>query len=352
MPPIQAEARLKDDIKAINTITITVAAYFLCYVPAILYAVVGSQKENLADAWFGFIAWYSVYISSTVNPVIYYLRKPRCRNAFKQFLKDPFGSSDFKEKPNGLGGGEKRHNEVMARKRNGEKVESGEGYEGYAGKRRNALVIVSIEDLDDVGEAEAEKGVDGSAPNLQVQDSEKEEEAVESYDEVPKKRGLKQESRKRQASSCKTKVYPQGVIDMATTIKQEGQKQEVNAHCTERETCDVHDSSGEGTNGEYELTQGQVQEQKHNQKLRQEPEEGAKAGAGPGTGRSKTGSNSKSQKKERKQVQKQTRKQEQEQEQEQEQQQQQEQEQQQQQQQQPEARGRGEAQDKEALAGH
>ena len=48
-----------------------------------------------------FIAWYSLYISSALNPIIYYPLARRCRSVFKQFLKDPFGSSDFKENPNG-----------------------------------------------------------------------------------------------------------------------------------------------------------------------------------------------------------------------------------------------------------
>jgi len=58
-------------------------------------------EENQTEIRFGFIAWYSLYISSAVNPVIYYLRTSRFRSAFKQFLKDSFGSSDFKQKPCG-----------------------------------------------------------------------------------------------------------------------------------------------------------------------------------------------------------------------------------------------------------
>ncbi|KAL9971121.1 hypothetical protein ACROYT_G023608 [Oculina patagonica] len=103
LPRIQAEARLKYDIKATKTIAITIASYFFCYGPAIVYAVVGLQNENLANSWFAFIAWYSTYTSSAVNPIIYYLRSSRCRFAFKQFLKEPFGSSDFREKPTGHG---------------------------------------------------------------------------------------------------------------------------------------------------------------------------------------------------------------------------------------------------------
>ena len=100
---LQAKARLQHDIKVTKTIAITVAAYFLSYVPAILYAVLGNQAENLADSWFGFIAWYAIFFSSAVNPFIYYFRTSRFRSAFKPLFKDPFGSSDFKETAKQLG---------------------------------------------------------------------------------------------------------------------------------------------------------------------------------------------------------------------------------------------------------
>ena len=56
LPPLQAEARLKEDIKAIKTIAMTIAAYFLCYVPSIAFAMAGTAKENVEVSWFGFIA--------------------------------------------------------------------------------------------------------------------------------------------------------------------------------------------------------------------------------------------------------------------------------------------------------
>ena len=70
-----------------------------------------------------FIASCSLYISSTVNPVIYYLPTSRFRSAFKQFLKDPFGSSDFKEKPTGRRQEEKRQTEEMGRKKDAERAD-------------------------------------------------------------------------------------------------------------------------------------------------------------------------------------------------------------------------------------
>ena len=47
-----------------------------------------------------------------MNPIIYYFRTNRFRSAFKQFVKDPFGSSDFKEKPTNRSKGEKQKGEV------------------------------------------------------------------------------------------------------------------------------------------------------------------------------------------------------------------------------------------------
>ncbi|KAJ7358739.1 hypothetical protein OS493_021515 [Desmophyllum pertusum] len=119
LPPLQAEARLKTDIKASKTISITIAAYFACYVPSVVYAIVAVQKKTLAESWFGFFAYYSLYLSSAVNPIIYYVRSSRFRSAFRQFLKDPLGSSDIKAKLRGQNNGEVRKIDVMASKRNG-----------------------------------------------------------------------------------------------------------------------------------------------------------------------------------------------------------------------------------------
>ncbi|KAL9985918.1 hypothetical protein ACROYT_G008372 [Oculina patagonica] len=155
LPPLQAEARLKCDIKAITTIAITIATYFLCYVPSIVVAVVGLKHENQAEHWFGFTAWYCLYISSTVNPIIYYLRTNRFRSAFKQFFRDPLGSSDFKEKPSGRGTGVKRKaNITISRKRDGIKAKSGKTLEvqfdenqKHSGEKNNEMVILAINNL-------------------------------------------------------------------------------------------------------------------------------------------------------------------------------------------------------------
>ena len=152
LPPLQAEARLKNDIKASKSIAITIAAYFACYVPAIVYAIVAVQKKTIAESWFGFFAYYSIHLSCAVNPIIYYVRSCRFRSAFRQFLKDPFGSSDIKEKPSGQNNGEVRKSGVMASKRVGKyafKVDVDENHtrQKISEDQGNGIMILSIKKL-------------------------------------------------------------------------------------------------------------------------------------------------------------------------------------------------------------
>ena len=123
----------------------TVAAYFISYVPAIAYAVMGQKDSSQADSWFAFVAWAATFFSSVVNPIIYYVRTSRFRSAFKQFLKDPFGSSDFKEKQTGKGV-RKGNLGTDASKKNGKKIAS-KSQEMYHGSRRNGISVVPVEAL-------------------------------------------------------------------------------------------------------------------------------------------------------------------------------------------------------------
>ena len=251
LPPLQAQARLQSDIQASITIAITITAYFLSYIPTIVYAVVpGLQKETQSGNWFGFIAWYSLYFSSAVNPIIYYLRTKRFRSAFKQFLKDPLGSSDFKEKPNGHGNGKRWNVELMARKVNGARADGREawGVERDAQQRRqkysertNSLVILSIENpeahpcvhQEDEERSEYERTKEQSrearALKIQVQNQceRNEKEAEERNEEVAKE---KVSSGKQLPSSSRTeKVHPLGVTEMYNTGDQDKEKGNVNA---------------------------------------------------------------------------------------------------------------------------
>lgn len=268
LPPLQAEARLQSEIKATKTIAITVAAFVLCYVPTIAYAAVGGSRERKqVNPWFAFIASSSLYISSAVNPIIYYLRTKRFRLAFKQFLKDPFGSSDFNGEPNSQVKGELKD---KPRKWDGKRVEGGDAHQTkhenqtgqkYSGKRRNGIGILSIESLEadlyvhhDVGDGrEYEEGKEESGDarrssrqarnSCQGQIEESEEE-----NEVSKNCGLENESRKQQPFSSRKKVFSMGVssIGKAGASADEG-KPDVNVRCSERETKS-RDSSEKSTN--------------------------------------------------------------------------------------------------------
>ena len=99
----------QNDIKATKTVAMTITAFFFCYVPVIVYAVIGQHDgRSQADSWFSFLSWFTLLFSTVVNPIIYYLRSSRFRSAFKQFIKDPFGSNDFKENSRWSGKGKKQ----------------------------------------------------------------------------------------------------------------------------------------------------------------------------------------------------------------------------------------------------
>ena len=97
LSPLQAEVRLKRDIRACKTIAIIIATNFFTHVPAILFAVVDLENGSLAQSWLAFFAVYIHYLSSALNPIIYYVRNSRLQSALRQFLEDPLGSRDFRE---------------------------------------------------------------------------------------------------------------------------------------------------------------------------------------------------------------------------------------------------------------
>ena len=97
LPPLQAEARLQQDIKATKTVAMAVVTYFICYVPTISFAASGQNAEEIR--WFGFLAAFTTFFSSASNPIIYVLRNRRCLAALRQLLKDPCGRTPFQERP-------------------------------------------------------------------------------------------------------------------------------------------------------------------------------------------------------------------------------------------------------------
>ena len=112
LPPLQAEARFKQDIKATKTVALAVVTYFVCYVPAIAAAVWHRDADNTLHSWFNFLSSFCTLASSASNPIIYVMRNRRFRAALRQIVKDPCGRTPFQERPvrNGKGGQEQRHN--------------------------------------------------------------------------------------------------------------------------------------------------------------------------------------------------------------------------------------------------
>ncbi|KAL9951403.1 hypothetical protein ACROYT_G044058 [Oculina patagonica] len=100
LPPLCAEARLKKDIKAAKTVSMTIALYYICYIPLVVFSIWRRNDETkIINAWSAFTVSFLVFLSSTLNPIIYVLRYRRTRSAFRQFLKDPCGTSAYRENP-------------------------------------------------------------------------------------------------------------------------------------------------------------------------------------------------------------------------------------------------------------
>ena len=91
---LQAKARIRNDLNSTKTIAMTIAAFFLCYLPVLIYALVARLDGSKANFWFFYSSWLVHCFSTIVNPLIYYTRANRFRYALKQFLKDPFGKGD------------------------------------------------------------------------------------------------------------------------------------------------------------------------------------------------------------------------------------------------------------------
>ncbi|KAL9951404.1 hypothetical protein ACROYT_G044059 [Oculina patagonica] len=100
LPPLCAEARLKMDIKATKTVAMTVALYYICYIPTIVFSIWRHNEEDrVFNAWFAFIVTFCTFLSSALNPIIYVARNRRNRSALRQLLKNPCGTSAYRENP-------------------------------------------------------------------------------------------------------------------------------------------------------------------------------------------------------------------------------------------------------------
>ena len=100
LPPLAAEARLKNDIKATKTVAMAIAVYYICYIPIIVFSIWRRNEEKrFSNLWYGFMLIFATFLPSALNPIIYVLRSRRHRSAFRQFLKDPCGTSAYRENP-------------------------------------------------------------------------------------------------------------------------------------------------------------------------------------------------------------------------------------------------------------
>ena len=86
------------DVRVAKTVAASALAYLMCYIPFILFAVLGHQRSSSSRAgWPGFLAQFCVFLSNGINPVIYCFRTRRFRSALAQFLKDPCGKRPMQE---------------------------------------------------------------------------------------------------------------------------------------------------------------------------------------------------------------------------------------------------------------
>lgn len=105
----------------------------------------GGKPDRLL-VWVHRMVRHLYYFSSAVNPFIYYYRTNRFRSALKQFLKDPFGKTDFKEKPK-YRTREKKTDAVKNGGQENQRENETRISEEYHGERRKGLTIVSIQAL-------------------------------------------------------------------------------------------------------------------------------------------------------------------------------------------------------------
>ena len=88
------------DIKATYTIVMAVALYYIGYIPIIALSVWRRRNEEqsgASDPWWAFIIFLLSFVSGALKPVVYILRNRRHRSAIKQFLKDPCGTTAYRE---------------------------------------------------------------------------------------------------------------------------------------------------------------------------------------------------------------------------------------------------------------
>ena len=123
------------------TVALAVVTYFICYAPALALAI-WKKEYGMHNDWVTFLVGFCTFISSASNPIIYVLRNKRYRDAIRQLVKDPFGSSPFQEMPEKIKQEEQSHpGPGMKKSEGGEPVTCpgyGENLENEAGVIENA----------------------------------------------------------------------------------------------------------------------------------------------------------------------------------------------------------------------
>ena len=149
MPPPQVNSRLKQDIKATMTVALAVVTYFICYAPALALAI-WKKEYGMHNDWVSFLVGFCTFISSASNPIIYVLRNKRYRDAIRQLVKDPFGSSPFQEMSEKIKQKEQSHPGLGMKKREGGEPGTCSGYgenlENEAGVIENASSSDMVEE--------------------------------------------------------------------------------------------------------------------------------------------------------------------------------------------------------------
>ena len=109
------------------TVALAVVTYFICYAPALALAI-WKKEYGMHNDWVSFLVGFCTFISSASNPIIYVLRNKRYRDAIRQLVKDPFGSSPFQEMSEKIKQKEQSHTGLGMKKREGGEPGTCSGY--------------------------------------------------------------------------------------------------------------------------------------------------------------------------------------------------------------------------------
>ena len=69
----------------------------MCFIQPVWFAVWDRHNPHSTGDWITFSVNFSLFLSSGINPVIYFIRARRFRLALNQLLKDPCGRGSFQE---------------------------------------------------------------------------------------------------------------------------------------------------------------------------------------------------------------------------------------------------------------